>query len=60
MLYSPFITVNDFSLEIGIKVTGVTKHLQEATDSFLSFVLGLSLYIYAEMRFVQLTKNPIK
>ena len=48
------------SLEGGIEVGWITQNLEEATDSFLGFILCLPLDVYWEMGLVEVTQNAIK
>lgn len=55
MLNSLFLSVNNIPLERWVEITGVSKHLDEATDSLLGLILSFALNINRQVRLVELS-----
>jgi hypothetical protein len=60
MLDGLFLSMDYVPLETGIEVAGVTEDCQEAADTRLGLVLGLSLDVDGEMLAVKVAQHPIE
>ena len=57
MLQGALFSVDHIPLEVGVEVAVVTEHLKEATDTLLSLVLSLFLYINSLVYIIKVGKE---
>jgi hypothetical protein len=55
VLNGSLFTMNQLTLERGIEVSRIAKHLEETTDSLLSLILSLSLDVDCEMGLIEVS-----
>ena len=54
-----FLSMNNISAVVWVKVTWVTENFQESTDTLLSLLLSLLLHVYSLVLLVQVGENPV-
>jgi hypothetical protein len=59
MLERFLLTMDNITTEIRVEIGGVAKHLEEATDALLGFVLGFLLEIDRLVTLVKMSKDAV-
>ena len=54
-----FLSMNNISAIVWVKVTWVTENFQKSTDTLLSLLLSLLLHVYSLVLLVQVGENPV-
>ena len=54
-----FLSMNNISAVVWVKVTWVAENFQESTDTLLSLLLSLLLHVYCLVLLVQVGENPV-
>ena len=54
-----FITVNNFSTKVGVKICWVSKNLKETANALFSLVLSFLLHVDRLVGFVKVSENSV-
>ena len=59
VLQRTFLTMDDVTAIVGIEITGVAQHFEEAADALLSLLLGLFLHVNCFMLLIEVGEDPV-
>jgi hypothetical protein len=54
-----FITVNNFSTKVGVKIRWVSKNLKETANALFRLVLSFLLHVNSLVGFVKVSENSV-
>ena len=54
-----FITVNNFSTKVGVKIRWVSKNLKETANALFRLVLSFLLHVDSLVGFVEVSENSV-